>query len=278
MKRWLVWFMTVGCLVGIHADAGAVPKDIVKFGDLSVAKEMEVRDAVAIGGDVTVDGKVERNVVAVGGSVFLTSKAMIGGDAVSLGGTIEQEEGAWVQGRIMELAFPNLASLSGALSSDKWRDLFWIFRGISFLTSLAFLVLALLIVLLIPRPVGIISANIEKDPLRAGGWGLLGVLLIAPLAFLLTLSIVGILLIPLEILFVISAGILGYVAVAQLLGKKITIALKRPNQPIIRETLLGLILLWIIGWIPFLGWLVKSIAGLLGLGGVIASLLGLRRS
>jgi len=217
-------------------------------------------------------------VVAVGGSVLLNSGAMVGGDVVALGGTIEQEEGAWVQGSMVELAFANLPSLLGTLCPSRWHDLFWIARGISFLASLAFLALALLIVSLIPRTVGIISATMERDLLKAGGWGLLGVLLTAPLAFLLALSIVGIPLILLEIIFVISAAILGYVAAAQLLGKKVTHALKRPNQPIVWETLWGLILLWVIGWIPFLGWLVKSIAGLVGLGGVISSLLHLRRS
>jgi hypothetical protein len=43
------------------------------------------------------------------------------------------------------------------------------------------------------------------------------------------------------------------------------------------ETLWGLIALWVIGWVPVLGGLIKSVAGLLGLGGVIFSLLRLRK-
>jgi len=277
MRHWLFWIVIAGLLVGIPAAASAAAKDMVRFGNLTVEEEMEVRDAVAIGGSVTVDGKVERNVVAVGGSVLLTSNAMVGGNAVALGGIIEQEEGSWVQGSTVELAFPSLAALLETLHSAQGQALPWIVRGISFLTSLALLILSLLIVFLIPRTVGTISATIEKDLWKAGVWGLLAVLLIAPLGLLLALSIVGILLIPLEILFVISAVTLGYIAVAQLLGKKVTHAFRRPNQPIFYETLLGLILLWVFGWIPFLGWLVKSIASLLGLGGVIASLLSLRK-
>jgi hypothetical protein len=44
------------------------------------------------------------------------------------------------------------------------------------------------------------------------------------------------------------------------------------------QTFWGLIILWTIAWVPILGWLVNGAATLLGLGGVIVSLLGTRKA
>ncbi|MBN2296981.1 MAG: hypothetical protein JXM72_00215, partial [Deltaproteobacteria bacterium] len=64
--------------------------------------------------------------------------------------------------------------------------------------------------------------------------------------------------------------------VSQLVGKKITIAVKKPNKPILLETLLGVVVLAGIGIIPIIGWLVQTLAFVAGFGGVISSII-LRR-
>ena len=48
-------------------------------------------DVVAVGGDVYLDGKADGNVVSVFGTVHASSNAVVGGDAVSVGGEIERE-------------------------------------------------------------------------------------------------------------------------------------------------------------------------------------------
>jgi hypothetical protein len=279
MKKWgLICLLLVSLLTGVFGMGEAAPRDLVKFGrNLVIKEDVRVHDAVAIGGQVTVEGEVERNVVAVAGSVFLASGAKVGGDVISIGGIIEKEEGAQVQGDQVEVALPGLSSFFMSLSQGNWHELSWIFRLISIIASIGFMALALMVVLLIPAPVGMVSATVEKNTLKAAGWGLLAVFLIVPVAVLLAVSIIGIVLIPVEIIFVVCALLMGYIAVAQLLGKKITLALRKPNRPIFWETLWGLVILWVIGLIPVLGGLVKSAAGLLGLGGVIFSLLKLRK-
>ena len=278
MKKWLVCPLAMGILLGAWGTALATSRDFVKFGrNLTVKQGMKVHDAVAIGGRVTVEGEVQRNVVAVAGSVYLASSAVVGGDVISIGGVIEKEEGAQVQGDQVEAALPGFSSFITTLSQGDWHELSWVFRLIAIIASIGFMGLALIVVLLIPRPIGIISSTVEHDTLKVAGWGLLGIFLILPVALLLAVSIIGIVLIPVEIIFVVCALLVGYIAVAQLLGKKITFALRKPNRPIFWETLWGLIVLWVIGLVPALGALVKSVAGLLGLGGVILSLLRHRK-
>jgi len=279
MKKWLMFFLVVGSAWACSSLAGAEGRTIVKFrNDVVVREGMRVRDAVAIGGHVIVNGVVEHDAVAIGGSVFMGSRAVVGRNAVSVGGTVEKAEGAEIRGEQIEVNLPGLASVLTSVPKGSRYVLRRAFRVISFIAFIGFLALALLIVAILPKPVSSISAAVEDSPLKVTLCGLLGVMLIVPLAIFLVLSVVGIVLIPLEIFLVVCALLVGYIAVAQLIGKKITAALRRPNQPMLLETFCGLALLWVIGWVPVLGCLVKAVAGLLGLGGVIASLLSIGKA
>jgi len=266
-------------VLGLQSLAGAEDRTIVKFwSDLVVEEAMRVRDAVVIGGHITVNGIVEHDVVAVGGSVMLGPESVVGRNVVSVGGAIDKSEGAEVQGDIVEVNIPGLASALTAAFWSNWEGLRWALTIISFIAFLGFLALALLTVALLPKPVGLISSAVENHTLKVGLWGILAMALIVPLAILLAVSVVGIVLIPLYVFLVVCAFLTGYIAVARLIGNKITIALKTPDRPMLWETFWGLIVLWAIGWVPIVGWLVKGLSALLGLGGVIVSLLGTRKA
>ena len=279
MKKLLGYSLVLALVFGFRSLAGAEGRTIVKFGsDLVIEEGMRVRDAVVIGGHITVNGVVEHDVVAVAGSVMLGSEAVVGRNAVSVGGTIDRAEGAEVQGDIVEVNIPGLASALTAAFWSNWEGLRWALTIISFIAFLGFLALALLTVALLPKPVGLISSAVENHTLKVGLWGILAMALIVPLAILLAVSVVGIVLIPLYVFLVVCAFLTGYIAVARLIGNKITIALKTPDRPMLWETFWGLIVLWAIGWVPIVGWLVKGLSALLGLGGVIVSLLGTRKA
>jgi hypothetical protein len=139
---------------------------------------------------------------------------------------------------------------------------------------LGLLILSILLVLLIPRPIRVISEAVEKNPYKAGLWGLVGLILVVPLAFLLTISVIGVVLVPLEISVAIAGGLIGVVAVAQLIGNRLFVILKKPEQTIMRETIWGITILWFVGWIPYIGWMLKVFALLLGLGGTLITRFG----
>jgi hypothetical protein len=274
MRNWFASFLVVGLVLGSWSLAAADGRTLVRFGsDLVVEQGMRVRDAVAIGGQVTVNGIVEHDAVAVGGSVILGPNAVVGRSVVSVGGTIEQAEGAAVHGDLVEVNIPGLASLVTSLSRNGWQGLRWAFGIISLIAFIGFLALAMMIVAILPKPVALVSTAVEAHLLKSALWGLLVVVLVVPSAVFLAISVVGIVLIPVEIVLVVCAILVGYVAVARLVGRKISIAFRKPDQPMIWETFWGLIILWVIGWVPILGWGIKSVAALLGLGGVMAALL-----
>jgi len=94
--------------------------------------------------------------------------------------------------------------------------------------------------------------------------------MIPPFFFLLVISIIGITLIPLIFAALLLACVLGFIGVSALIGNFIlTKIFRKHKKSLMQETILGLILLWSIGWLPYIGWMVKVIAITFGLGGVL---------
>jgi hypothetical protein len=258
------------CAFSMLVPAGAVvaqDRDIVRVGgDVVVEKGVVVKNAVAVGGSLRVDGEVTNDAVAVGGPVVLGPGAVVRRDTVSVGSTVTLGENARVYGDLVEV---NAGSLRGMARGQVWRHVALAFKAVSFA---GFLALALLAAAVFPRQVRALDATVEANLLRSLLWGVAGMLLLAPLAVLLVLSIVGIFLMPLVAILIIAAFVAGYIAVAQLLGRKVFLALGRAEHPL-RDVLAGVILLFLISFVPFLGWLARFLVIAAGFGGVLVTLL-----
>ncbi|MFB3925788.1 MAG: hypothetical protein ACE14T_07005 [Syntrophales bacterium] len=245
-------------------------QDIIKFGsDLMIEEDMDVRDAVTIGGDITVDGPVQRDVTAIGGSVYLTNKAIVGRNVLSIGGTIEKSEGAMVQGSMKELSIPGTRALMETLGGG-WAGSFPLFGLWSILSFLGFVALALLITAFFPGITASVSLKVETAPVQSALSGLAGILLIVPVGILLVISLIGIVLIPVEAVLVSIGFLLGYVGSARLIGRKFASSLKKRQISTAWETLWGVVVLGLIGFIPALGWIMNALAVLIGFGGVLS--------
>ena len=275
IQRVVGLLLIFGLLLGPAAAIASADTSIFKIGsDVTIEKGQKIRNVVAIGGQITVSGAVEKNVVAIGGSAVLTKTAVVKGNVVSLGGVIVIATDAEVGGNLTEINSSNLfETLTTALSSE-WEGWSWIFAVISLSIFLVILVLALLIAALLPKPVRIVSEAIHENTFKVILCGILGLVLIAPLALLLTISVVGIALIPLEVIVVVCSVLLGFIAVGRIIGGKVLRLFKRPNPGIVLETFWGLLILWLIGWIPYIGWMVKASAIVIGLGAVLITRFG----
>jgi len=255
--------------------SGAQAKEIVRFGsDVFVDENMTVEKVVAIGGSITVNGTVKDEVVAIGGNISLGPKAKVGSEVVAIGGAIQKEKGAQVGDDEVELNIPGLSSLIGFSTTTNWVGWALAFKIITFIGFLAF---ACLVVAVIPRPFDLISATVQQDTLKVILWGTLGLIVLIPLAIFLVITVIGLPLVVLEFIFAGGAFLVGYIAVAQLIGNKMAGFMKRPSLNVLWVTLLGLLALWLIGWVPFLGLLVKAAVTVLGFGGVLATLFTSRK-
>jgi hypothetical protein len=274
-KAALIFLLGMQLLLGAAAAGAADDKRIIKIGsDVTIEAGTKVHSVVAIGGQVTVDGAVEQSVVAVGGSVVLTRTAVVGGNVTALGGVIVMARDAQINGTLTEINSSNLFyTLTAALSSE-WEGWSWIFAVVSLAIFLVILVLALLIVALLPKPIHVVAEAITENTFKVVLCGILGLVLIAPLALLLTISVVGIALIPLEVILVVCSVLMGFIAVGQIIGGRVLRLIGRPNPGALRATFWGLIVLWLIGWIPYIGWMVKAIAIVIGLGAALVTRFG----
>jgi hypothetical protein len=275
MKKGIFYIFAVILSITLFTPGNVIAKDKVRIGgDVVVEEGTEVKDAVAVGGSVNVNGKVRNSAVAVGGSVILGPNAVIGKDVVSIGGAIKQALGSKIHGDVVELNIPGVSAIMPFFFKDTSSSWFWTFK---FTTLLGFLALAVLMVAVLPKPFNLISTNVQQNLGKIILWGILGLVVLIPLALFLVISVVGIPLIALEVFLVGIAFLLGYIAIAQLIGDKIAALMKRPALSVIWLTVMGLLALWLIGWVPFLGSFVKAVVAVLGFGGVLATLFTSRK-
>ncbi len=277
MKKnaFLILILITGLFLCSASAVRADSANIFKIGsNVTIEEGTKVRNVLAIGGQITVEGVVENNVVSIGGSIVLARTAVIGGNVFTLGGIIVRGRGAEVYGSLTEINTDDISAAITNTLSEEWEGWSWIFAIVSLSIFLGVLLVTILTIFLIPKSVRLISAAIKEKPFKVTAWGLSGLVLVVPLAVLLAISVIGIVLIPLEMAVVLFAVILGFIAVSQLVGRKLFTVLKRHDQSLMRETIWGLIILWLIGWIPYVGWMIKMCAIVIGLGGVLLTRFG----
>ena len=280
MKKLFVCVLAAFLLVSIvsvsHARVLVKDTSVVKLNeDINMGQGLMFKDLVAFKGNVNVKGDVGGDVVAVLGNVHLFPTARVSGDIVSIGGKITRDEGSKVKGEITEIVIGK----GGEKMAEAYAPLVvgMGVGGLLLLKALAFLGfigLSMIIVSFMTGKIGAMSSKIEKEWLKTLLWGILGFVLIGPIAVLLAITVIGIPLIVVEMILVSIAMLTGYIAVSQLIGKKFTKAIRRPNQPMIIEVMWGLAILFLVDMIPVLGMMVKCLAMTFGFGSAIMTKLG----
>jgi hypothetical protein len=274
MRRKFIAAIAILALIFLAA-ASVNAQNIIKVGkDINISNDQRVNNAVAIAGQITVSGLVENNVVTVGGSIVLTNSAVVRGDVICIGGVVVQGNGAQVYGNITEMNSSNISTVVASAfqgNMDAWS---WLIDIIKICFFAMIFTLALLMTILFPRPLNAIVDSIQGSKTKSFFWGFLATLMIAPFFMLLVFSFIGIPLIPLAFAAILLAFMFGFIGVSALLGNFVlTKIFRRHKKSLTWETLLGLILLWFIDWIPFyIGTIIKTVAVTIGFGGVFLSL------
>jgi len=246
--------------------------ELIRWGeDVDLLKDQIAEEIIVIGGDALIGGEVRKNVVVIGGDIILKSTSVVGGDVVSVGGSIEREEGAQIKGEEISLSVIRLEFLKSLskISIDMkgswgWLRLIWL---------LGVAIIAVILILALPRPVEDTLQALNRDPLRAFLVGLIAFVALIPLTILLLLSLVGIPLIPLLFLIIFGLSIFGIASVGLLIGRRIRIAFNIERLSSVGEVLIGLALIYFLQIIPLIGWIVYFLISLLGVGGIITIIL-----
>ena len=266
-------------------------------GDYTVRVGEQVDDLVVISGSATVNGTVDGDlvvvlggaelggtshvdgdVVVVGGQARIADGASIDGDLVVVAGGVEAPPGFEPRGDQVVLGVVGMGDQFAAMAPWFSQGLFWgrpVVPDLPWVWLMAGMLalLYLIINLVFERPVRACVDTLVEKPLSTGLVGLLVVLLIGPVTLVLTVSVIGIALVPLLWMGVLVAGLFGRVGVARWLGGRVVAEEASPSPlQATRSLTIGLVLTTLVYMVPVIGLLTWTALGILGVGAVATAL------
>jgi hypothetical protein len=235
----------------------------------ALAETQTVQDSggTYIGKSVVVpaDENVRGDITVIGGDADIAGR--VDGDVTVVGGTLNREPGSVITGEHTEVGsgltsfvpFIPTATTS-TMARENHKLAMW----------LAYSVIVLLAFLLFPVRVRAALDRVEHHPGLSAAIGVLALVAVFPIMILLFISFIGWPLIPVEILAVFAAVLIGHAALSMLIGRRLyELILPRTTPSPIAALILGLIVVSAAGIVPVLGPLVMCLVWLVGLGAAI---------
>lgn len=247
-------------------------------------------DALAVGGDVVVQGRVQGNALSIGGGVIVSGE--VSGDVTAIGGDITVQPGGHVHGKLAtvgghiiiqpgalaEQAAPVSANpLSHNHSAPNTFHLFALETSSFWLGLLFWVSAALGLTAFVPEAVGHVRYTIAHRFLLSGFSGAVLGLVALLLAAALFLTCLGI---PVTVAIGVAvwlAWVTGTVAFGSWLGASLLRGLGNREPSLLLSSLIGVVLLSLLKALPVAGLVVSVTVGCVALGASIITLLSARR-
>jgi len=261
----------------IYVAEDEVQENVVAFGGNILIKGKVTESVVAFGGTITVEGEVGELVLGFGSHITLKSTALVEGDVVALGGTLDKVPGAVVKGDTVYFPMDSFKDLGRFLGGFGVAPLIPLIIIIKLISLFIWLILALIIAAVFPRQLSLSSFQIRKSFWPVFGTGLLAIIIFTGLlifSVFLSFILIGIPILFALIFIAIIIKIFGRVTLFYFFGESISrgIGSKRPSP--LLSVVIGLILVGIIGFIPILGSLFSFVLSILGWGVTIRTKFG----
>lgn len=198
-----------------------VSGDAVNIGGPITVRGIVEGDAVAIGANIVISGTIEGDAVSVGGSIILEDDAEIDGDAVSVGGRVHRSPDSIVHGEVTQISFGGFDTFFpgavGIITNPFLQRTIALFAKI--FRIIVLIILALLVTAIFAKQTEVAAAAITEHFWKVLLIGILAQIVTVPLLIILAVIVIGIPLIPVVIVLVAAALILGYIAVACNVGR-----------------------------------------------------------
>ncbi len=238
-------------------------------------------DVVILGGNLDADGLITGSVISIGGNVDLGDNATVQKDIVVFGSNLDQALGASVQGDIIdEMAGPLAFNFSENMRTPVFRlGVNPFFEVVWFgLRALLWAILAVVLVLFLPKQFDQIGRTVVQQPIVSGGLGLLTMFIAPVVLVLLLITLICSPLSLLGILVLAVAWAFGLIALGLEVGSRLAKILNQEWAPALSAgvgtLLLVIVLNGVQAVIPCVGWVFPAIAGMVGLGAVILTRFG----
>lgn len=250
----------------------AVGKDVIVAGEA-------LGDVAALEGSAEVTGRVDGDVVVLGGDARLGPQAQVGGDVFVLGGTVQADPGARVSGRMV--SYPTASSALVTLVEGPSLGLGFtspMVMGAKLALLAAWAALLLVLFAASGRQLLETADGIRREPFRSFVTGLTGVLALLLTALFFSAFTGGLVGVPLLVLVVLLGMMLklwGMVAVFYALGDWLARRLlRRPRLRPLNAATLGLLVLGLVKFLPWVGVWVWTAATLIGMGAALSTKFG----
>ena len=240
-----------------------------------------------VGGNLVAYGEVTGDMAIIGGNANLSPSAVVGGDLITFGGNVNRS-GALIEGEVItsdELDIPMNFDWNA-----NWDDLPVPFLGYSrsfegrvlgyLFQSFMLAALAVLVLMFWPKQTQLIADTVVEQPVIAGAFGLLTVIVAPVLLLLLIVTICFAVVGVVGGVVLVAAGVLGWIALGLEVGQRLAKAANQDWQPVIAGgigTLIFGLVVNGVGFIPCIGWLAPFLLGAVGLGAVMMTRFGTRR-
>jgi len=241
----------------IYVGPGESQENIVLLGGSAIIDGLIEENIICLGGRLRLNGTVEGDVFSLGGRVELGPEAVVQGDVASIGGILVKEPGCRVEGDTVYFKLSHILPKF----AEGWKGFFKMafvpfILVFKLIMVFIWLVITLIVVNVIPKRVAFASDRIRKDfgaILGTGALGLAAFGLLAVLAALLCIFLIGI-----PILLALMAAhffitVFGRVAVYHFFGDSLFRAFGRSQASPLGAALLGLLAVSFLTFIPLLG-------------------------
>jgi hypothetical protein len=248
---------------------------VIMGGQTQLQPGARVDDSVYIaGGQVDINGQVDGNVSLIQGNLSLGPQAQVGGSLNVGGGMLTRAPESTVQGEVQRGAGLSLPSAQALSAESLLGDLVQ-----SLITAVIVAVFAFLATYFLPKPVSRVAETLADHMIVAGAMGTLaGVVGLA----LLVLMAFTIILIPVTLLALVAMGLmvtLGWSGFGMIVGRRLARWLNRDMRPSVAAfsgTLVYMLAIDLIGYIPVVGGLLGLLLAAAGFGAVLLTRLGTR--
>ncbi len=295
-KRLLLIALAAAAVLAVAVPPAASQTFTVKT-DITVAAGETQDNVFSLGGNVVVDGRVRRSVIVFGGSITISGEvgdavvglgsrivlkptAVVNGDVAAIGGTLEKDPGCTVHGDTVYFQSKEIGDK--IFREGLFRGIFGFSLSPFILIIRAFSIFVWLVIALVgaglfPKPIAFAAGEIRRSFWTVFGIGVLAV--IAFTGLVIFAAILSIVLIGIPVLFaLIAAGVIikcfGRLAVFYFFGDSLLKALRSNRISPMGATLLGLLVVAIISFIPIFGFFALGFLNVVGWGAAIRTKFG----
>jgi hypothetical protein len=214
---------------------------------------------VVIGGSATIDGRLEDDLVVIGGPVRIGPSAHVDGNVVAIGGGLNINDSATIRGEVHEVnvIWPEIRfafrDWLWGINNEYWA-VFTLAATVLRFTLLT--VVSCFLALVAPRWLRRIQGRVSDSPVAVTLVGVAAEVMFAPMLVVviaaLVLTVVGIpllVLVPFVVLFFILMWIAGFASVAAYIGGAIRSRVGMGNDSLVIDAAWGVMILFLLTFV-----------------------------